>query len=146
MYRNGSRVTLVHFLDTIDRGVKPWVVPDITNRLERGEIAVHWRHRVEEIKPGSVVLKAEADGALTEIANDFVIAMTGWRADHSLLRALGVDVDPETNIPRHDIGTMRTNVGGVYIAGVIAAGHDANKIFIENGRHHGDLIVADRRR
>jgi thioredoxin reductase (NADPH) len=144
MYRNGSRVTLVHFLDTIDRGVKPWVVPDITNRLERGEIAVHWRHRVAEIKPRSVVLKAEADGALTELANDFVIAMTGWRADHVLLQGLGVEIDPVTNIPRHDAGTMRTNVAGVYIAGVIAAGHDANKIFIENGRHHGDLIVTDR--
>jgi thioredoxin reductase (NADPH) len=29
MYRNGARVTMVHFLDTIDRGVKPWVVPGI---------------------------------------------------------------------------------------------------------------------
>ena len=34
MFRNGARVTMVHFLDKIDRGVKPWVVPDITNRLE----------------------------------------------------------------------------------------------------------------
>jgi thioredoxin reductase (NADPH) len=29
----------------------------------------------------------------------------------------------------------------VFIAGVLAAGHDANKIFIENGREHGALIV-----
>ena len=145
MYRNGARVSLVHFLDRIDRGVKPWVVPDITNRLERGEIPVYWKHRVAEIRPASVVLRADEDGAETEIANDFVLAMTGWRADHSLLVALGVDVDPVTAIPVHDPETMRTNVDGVYIAGVIAAGHDANKIFIENGRFHGDLIVADRR-
>jgi thioredoxin reductase (NADPH) len=32
----------------------------------------------------------------------------------------------------------------VYIAGVIAAGHDANKIFIENGREHGERIVGSR--
>ena len=38
---------------------------------------------------------------------------------------------------------MLTNVPGLYIAGVIAAGHNANKIFIENGREHGELIVSD---
>jgi thioredoxin reductase (NADPH) len=36
---------------------------------------------------------------------------------------------------------MQTNQPGVYIAGVIAAGLNANKIFIENGRDHGPLIV-----
>jgi thioredoxin reductase (NADPH) len=30
----------------------------------------------------------------------------------------------------------------VFIAGVVVAGYDANKIFIENGRYHGDRIVA----
>ena len=82
MYRNGARVSMVHFLDTIDKGVKPWVVPDITNRLKNGEITIHWRHRVAEIRHGSVVLKSEDTGRVTEIANDFVVAMTGWRADH----------------------------------------------------------------
>ncbi|MFQ5538049.1 MAG: YpdA family putative bacillithiol disulfide reductase [Gemmatimonadota bacterium] len=142
MYRNGARVTMVHFMDTIDRGVKPWVVPDITNRLERGEIQVYWKHRVAEVKASSVVLRSEETGALTEIANDFVVAMTGWRARPVLLEALGVEIDAETGIPNHDPETMETNVAGVYIAGVIAAGHNANKIFIENGREHGGRIVA----
>jgi thioredoxin reductase (NADPH) len=144
MYRNGSRVTMVHFLDKIDRGVKPWVVPDITNRLEKGEIPMYWRHRVAEILPESVVLRAEDGGAVTEIPNDFVVAMTGWRANHAPLIKLGVEIDEVTAIPKHDKATMETNVPGLYIAGVIAAGHDANKIFIENGREHGDLIVAHR--
>lgn len=144
MYRNGSRVSMVHFLDKIDRGVKPWVVPDITNRLEKGEIPVYWRHRVAEVRPESVVLRAEEGGTTTEIANDFVVAMTGWRANHAPLMALGVEIDEATAIPKHDKATMETNVPGLYIAGVIAAGHDANKIFIENGREHGGLIVADR--
>jgi thioredoxin reductase (NADPH) len=144
LYRNGVRVSMVHFLDRIDSGVKPWVVPDITNRLQKGEIPVHWRHRVAEIRPRSVLLRAEEGGHETEIANDFVIAMTGWRADHEPLRALGVDIDEATGIPAHDPATMQTNVPGLYIAGVIAAGHDANKIFIENGREHGGRIVAHR--
>jgi thioredoxin reductase (NADPH) len=144
MYRNGSRVSMVHFLDKIDRGVKPWVVPDITNRIQKGEIPVYWRHRVARIDPHAVVLRAEDGGDETEIANDFVVAMTGWRADHAPLRALGVEIDEGTGKPSHDPATMQTDVPGLYIAGVIAAGHDANKIFIENGREHGDLIVAHR--
>jgi thioredoxin reductase (NADPH) len=144
MFRNGARVSMVHFLEGIDRGVKPWVVPDINNRLEKGEIPVYWRHRVAEIRPGSVVLRAEKGGALTEIPNDFVVAMTGWRANHAPLEQLGVEIDEETAIPVHDPATMETNVPGLYIAGVIAAGHDANKIFIENGREHGELVVAHR--
>ena len=144
MFRNGARVSLAHFLGEIDRGVKPWVVPDINNRLERGEIPVYWHHRVARIEPGSVVLRSEQNGRETEIANDFVVAMTGWRPDHAPLVALGIGIDEETGIPEHDPATMRTNVPGLYIAGVIAAGYNANKIFIENGREHGGLIVADR--
>lgn len=144
MYRNGARVTLAHFLDTIDKGVKPWVVPDITNRLANGEIAAFWRHRVAEVRPGTVVVRHEDTGALTEVPNDWVLAMTGWRADPGLLRELGVSIDGETGIPAHDPATMATDVPGVYIAGVIAAGHNANKIFIENGREHGGRIVAHR--
>jgi thioredoxin reductase (NADPH) len=145
MFRNGARVSLVHFGDTIDRGVKPWVVPDISNRLERGEIPVYWRHRVAEIRQESVLLRSEADGSTTELRNDFVLAMTGWRSDHSQLAGLGVTIDEATGIPRHDAATMETDVPGLYIAGVIAAGHNANKIFIENGREHGELVVRARR-
>jgi thioredoxin reductase (NADPH) len=36
---------------------------------------------------------------------------------------------------------METNVPGVFIAGVLSAGFDANKVFIENGRGHGEKIV-----
>src|SRR6266480_1965945 len=36
--RVGARVTMVHFQSEFDRGVKPWILPDITNRLkERSE-------------------------------------------------------------------------------------------------------------
>ena len=142
LFRAGVRVSMVHFLDTIDRGVKPWVVPDITNRLDRGEIPMHWRSRVAEVRPGSVVIRNEDSGALTEIENDFVVAMTGWRSDPHILRGLGVSIDDGTGIPTYDPTTMETDVPGVYISGVLAAGNNANKIFIENGKYHGGLIVA----
>jgi thioredoxin reductase (NADPH) len=36
---------------------------------------------------------------------------------------------------------METLVPGLFVAGVLAAGYDANRIFIENGRMHGRRIV-----
>jgi thioredoxin reductase (NADPH) len=100
---------------------------------------------VERIEPKAVVLQHVDTDATVAIANDFVVAMTGWRAEPRMLGDLGVSIDGKTGIPAHDPTTMATDVPGVYIAGVIAAGHDANKIFIENGREHGGRIVAHRR-
>ena len=149
LHRNGVRVRMVNFLDAFDRGVKPWVRPDIDNRIADGEIPMHWRSRVARLGPGTATIVREDAGAATIVPCDWVLAMTGWRPDRTLLHSLGVDTDPRTGIPDHDRATMETNVPGVFIAGVIAAGFDANKIFIENGREHGDLIaaaVAGRRR
>ena len=141
LFRNDVRVTLAHFEPTLDPGVKPWVVPDIANRIKSGEIPSYFRHRVAEVRPESVVLRDEVGGGTVEIANDWVLAMTGWHADPRLLRSLGVSIDAATGIPAHDPATMETDVPGVFLAGVLAAGYDANKIFIENGRDHGDLIA-----
>ena len=146
LYRAHARVTLVHFAADLDANVKPWLLPDIRNRLEEDGVTARWRTRVHEIRPESVVLRNEEDGTLEEVANDWVLALTGWRSDPQLLHQLGVTVDPETGVPAHDPGRMATDVPGVYIAGVLAAGNDANRIFIENGREHGRLIVADLQR
>jgi len=140
LYRVGARVTLVHFLGEFDRGVKPWILPDITNRVKDGSIAARWCSRVVEIRPAEVVIRSDADARAATLPADFVLALTGYRADLSLLRGIGVDVDDATGVPRHDPVTMETNVPGVYIAGVLASGLDANKIFIENGREHGGRI------
>jgi len=69
--------------------------------------------------------------------------MTGYHADTEILCRLGVPVDEGTGIPAHDERTMATPVPGCYLAGVIASGNDANRLFIENARGHGELIVRD---
>lgn len=142
LYRWGARVTLVHFEAGLDRGVKPWVLPDITNRIANGDIWARWQTRIAEILPDRVILRSTVTGALETLRNDWVIAMTGYTPDPALAHGLGVAFDAETGIPYHDAATMETNVPGVFIAGVIAAGNDANKVFIENGRDHGPRIVA----
>ncbi|HYT03497.1 MAG TPA: YpdA family putative bacillithiol disulfide reductase [Gemmatimonadales bacterium] len=140
LYRVGARVTLVHFLGEFDRGVKPWILPDITNRVKDGSIAVRWCSRVVEIARGAVVIRSDVDGRPETLPADFVLALTGYRGDLSLLRSVGVHVDDVTGVPRHNVETMETDVPGVYLAGVVASGLDANKIFIENGREHGGRI------
>jgi thioredoxin reductase (NADPH) len=85
----------------------------------------------------------EASGSVECLPADAVLAMTGYHADTSVLRRLGVPVDPVTGIPAHDEATMATPLVGVYLAGVIASGNDANRLFIENSRGHGESIVRD---
>jgi thioredoxin reductase (NADPH) len=140
-WREGARVTLVHLFGELDSGVKPWVRPDIDNRIAEGSIPAYWNHEVAEIRTGEVELRSVETGERTVLANDWVLAMIGYVPDHTLLIGAGVKIDEATGIPAHHPETMETNVPGLHIAGVIAAGNDPNKIFIENGKHHGPAIV-----
>jgi len=140
-WRAGATVTLVHFGEGFDRTVKAWVLPDIVNRVKEGSIAVRWRSRVRAITPTHVEVVPEPAGASEMIPADAVLAMTGYHADTSILSRLGVPVDPVTGVPAHDETSMATPVPGCYLAGVIASGNDANRLFIENARGHGELIV-----
>jgi thioredoxin reductase (NADPH) len=140
--RWGARVTLVHFGEGVDPNVKPWVMPDIVGRIRDGDIAARFQSRLVEIKPESVVIQSDATGKREVLENDWVLAMTGYMPRRDLLHSLGVEFDADTGIPMHDAATMETNAQGVFIAGVITAGNNANKVFIENGREHGPKIVA----
>jgi thioredoxin reductase (NADPH) len=141
LWRAGARVTLVHFGPTFDKKIKPWVLPDFTNRVAEGSIDAIWNNRVTEIDAEHVRLRSP-DGAVSSIPADHVFLMTGFAPSVGLLAQMGVRIDSVTGIPAHDPATLETNVSGVFVAGVVIAGYDANKVFIENGRFHGDQIVA----
>jgi thioredoxin reductase (NADPH) len=141
-WRAGAIVTLIHFSEGFDKTVKAWVLPDIVNRVKEGSIGVRWRSRVRAITPTDVEIVSDV-GEVECLPTDAVLAMTGYHADTMMLQRLGVPVDPATGIPAHDERTMATPVPGVYLAGVIASGNDANRLFIENSRGHGELIVRD---
>jgi thioredoxin reductase (NADPH) len=140
LWRSGARVTLVHFGPTFDKKIKPWVLPDFSNRVKEGLIGARWNARVAAIEPEHVVIRTP-DGE-DRLKADRVYIMTGFAPSLALLRETGVPIDHETGIPVHNPETLETSVPGVYIAGVVVAGYDANKVFIENGRYHGDRIVA----
>jgi thioredoxin reductase (NADPH) len=140
LWRSGASVTLVHFGPTFDKRIKPWVLPDFENRVKEGSIAVRWNSRVTRIEPDAVSVMT--DERMDRLEASRVYVMTGFAPDLALLRQVGVPIDEHTGIPKHDSGTLETSVPGVFIAGVVTAGFDANKVFIENGRYHGDRIVA----
>ncbi|HYD51743.1 MAG TPA: YpdA family putative bacillithiol disulfide reductase [Gemmatimonadaceae bacterium] len=140
LWRAGARVTHVHFGPSWDMRIKPWVLPDIENRMKEGSIEVRWNSRVTAIRPDAVEI--DTLGAPEALPADHVYLMTGFAPNVSLLRDAGVTIDPTTGIPAHDERTLETDVPGLYIVGVVVAGYDANKVFIENGRFHGDRIVA----
>ena len=140
LWRAGARVTLVHFGPTFDKKIKPWVLPDFTNRVAEGSIRAVWNSRVTEIVGEDVVIES-SEGA-SRLHGDHVFLMTGFAPSVDLLKQVGVSIDPLTGIPTHEPKTLETNVPGIFIAGVVTAGYDANKVFIENGRFHGDQIVA----
>jgi len=141
LWRAGAHVTLVHFGPTFDKKIKPWVLPDFTNRVAEGSIQAVWNSRVVEIEPEDVVVRS-TDKSIARLPADHVFLMTGFAPSVGLLEQAGVSIDRATGIPRHDPTTLETDVPGIFIAGVVVAGYDANKVFIENGRFHGDQIVA----
>ncbi|MGR3764860.1 YpdA family putative bacillithiol disulfide reductase [Rossellomorea sp. NS-SX7] len=135
----GARVTVLYRGSEYSKSVKPWILPNFDALVRNGEIKMEFNAHLEEIKDDAVLYAVE--GEMKEIKNDFVFAMTGYHPDHSFLTKMGISIDKESGRPAFDPDTMETNVEGVYVAGVIAAGNNANEIFIENGRHHGGLIA-----
>jgi thioredoxin reductase (NADPH) len=140
LWRSGASVTLVHFGPTFDKKIKPWVLPDFENRVKEGSIAVRWNSRVTRIDRDRISIMTEEK--IERLDATRVYVMTGFAPDLELLRQVGVPIDKETGIPKHDPDSLETAVPGIFIAGVVVAGNDANKVFIENGRYHGDRIVA----
>jgi thioredoxin reductase (NADPH) len=139
LQKAGAKVTMAYRRGAFTDSVKAWVKPVIESAINKGWIQMYWNTEVKEIAEEHVVL--EQEGKTFTLPNDVVFAMTGYRPNTEMLRRLGVEIDPETGAPVHDPDTYETNIPGLYIAGVIAAGFDANSIFIENGRFHGHRIA-----
>ncbi|KIA91362.1 hypothetical protein OC25_22295 [Pedobacter kyungheensis] len=137
-YRKGANVTMVVRSGELGPNVKYWVRPDIQNRIKEGEVKALFNSELVAIRENEVDIKTP-EGIQT-IANDFVIAMTGYQPDFSMLRKFGIEL-PESLCPAYNEETMETNVKGLYLAGVVCGGLDTHKLFIENSRVHAEMIV-----
>jgi thioredoxin reductase (NADPH) len=140
LFRAGAHVTLVHRQPALGESIKYWVKPDIENRIKEGSIRACFDTAVLEIRPTTVLVRRK--GIREEIEADAVFLLTGYTSDTRLLRSAGIQIDPDTCGPVFDGNTFETNVPGLYVAGAVVAGRQSGKIFIENGRFHGEQVIA----
>lgn len=137
----GARVTVLYRGKDYSESIKPWILPEFISLINHEKVTMHFEAEVTKITPTSVFYKKNNEEY--EVKADFVLAMTGYHPDHSFLKKVGVTIDEKTGRPAFNPETMETNVKGIFIAGVIAAGNNANEIFIENGRFHGGFIAEE---
>ncbi len=139
----GANVTVVYRGSDYSKSIKPWVLPGFESLVRNNKIKMYFNTEVLGILKDKVVLNQ--NGLNIEVPNDTVFAMIGYHPNYKLITDVGVEINSDSKFkqPIFDENTMETNVKGLYLAGVIAAGDDANKIFIENGKFHGGLIADD---
>lgn len=139
LVKAGARVTVLYRGAEYSPSIKPWVLPEFEALVKSGSAIMVFNAVITEITEDAIIY--EHEGKTVELKNEHVFAMTGYRPDHAFLKKMGVNIEEETGRPNFDPESMETNVPGIFIAGVIAAGNNANEIFIENGRFHGTLIA-----
>ncbi|MCL6602923.1 MAG: YpdA family putative bacillithiol disulfide reductase [Paenibacillus sp.] len=140
LMRVGASVDIVYRGDSISDNIKPWVRPIFESMVQKEKITMHLQSKVTEITTNSVIVTSN-EGKTTILDNDFVLALTGFRPSRVLLSSAGVTMDDDMDKPAFHPATMESNIPGLYVAGVIASGRNANEVFIETGRGHGKLIA-----
>jgi len=139
-WRKGAEVTMVIRKEEIGARVKYWVRPDIINRIQEGSIKAYFNSTVKEIREHEVDL--QTPGGLVTIANDWVIATTGYQPNLDFLRSIGIELsNDEIRCPTVHEETQETNISNIFLAGVICGGMNTHRLFIENSRVHADKII-----
>jgi thioredoxin reductase (NADPH) len=139
LMRAGADVTVVYRGEDYSLNIKPWVLPVFDSMVTKGRITMHYRSQVVRIDERTVTIR-ENDSE-RQLENDFVLALTGFQPDRTLLLNAGAQMNEQSTAPVHNQETMETTVPGLYIAGVAASGNNANEVFIETGRLHGVRIA-----
>ncbi|PIC81250.1 hypothetical protein CSV75_05590 [Sporosarcina sp. P18a] len=139
LQRAGAHVTVVYRNETYSKSVKPWILPGFDSLVRNGQIDMHFNAYVTKITEKHVTVHKQ--GTLFNLESDYVFAMIGYHPDHAFLRKIGIEVNEQSGRPVFNEESMETNIDNLFIAGVIAAGNNANEIFIENGRFHGGMIA-----
>lgn len=139
-YRHGARVTLIVRAAALSEKIKYWIKPDLENRIKEGSITAFFNTTVQEIRGDSLVLNTPE--GRREVANQWVLAMTGYRPDFDRLARFGVTfADDGWRTPIYDETTFETQRPGLYIAGTVCGGLQTGRWFIENGRFHARQIA-----
>jgi len=139
-FYKGANVTMAIRASEIYPKVKYWIRPNIENRIKEGSIKAYFNTTVTAIRENEVDLNTP-DGKVT-LPNDFVLAMTGYKPNYTLFEKLRLPISTDENrIPIHNPISLETPLPNVYVAGVINAGLQTSKLFIENTREHSKTII-----
>ena len=139
-YRHGAEVTLIHRGPVLSDKIKYWIKPDLENRIREGSIDVFFNATITAIEADRVLL--DTPEGRVALANDWVLAMTGYRPDYPFLETLGIaNDDDEARTPIYDSETFETSRSGLYLAGTVCGGLRTGRWFIENGRFHAGQIM-----
>lgn len=139
LHKAGANITVLYRGDTYSKSIKPWILPEFASLVEKDIVHMEFNANITEITHNDVTY--QVDGHTKTIQNDFVFAMTGYQPDQTFFRKCGINMMEDTGAPIYHEETMETNIPHLYVAGVVAAGYNNNKIFIENGRFHGEQIA-----
>lgn len=139
LHKAGAHVTVIYRGESYSKSIKPWILPEFEALVNKDIVNMHFNAEVTEITNDMV--HYTVNGKSKTINNDFVFAMTGYKPNLQFLKDAGIRIHPDSGKPDYEEQTMETNVPGLYIAGVIAAGYNNNEVFIENGRFHGNAIA-----
>ena len=140
LWRGGAKVTMVVRAPELKSTIKYWVRPDLENRIKEGSIDAHFGARVVEIHPDHVLVQ-RGDGSTFELPTHFTFALTGYRPDLSFLAGLDLAQQPDECLVLSE--HYESSVPGLFVVGSAGFAGKTNQVFIENGRFHADLAVAE---
>ncbi|OZU90088.1 hypothetical protein CIL03_02815 [Virgibacillus indicus] len=139
LHNAGAKVTVFYRGGEYSKSIKPWILPEFDSLVQKELVKLYFNADVTKITNDEVYYTI--DGKTSKLKNDFVFAMTGYKPDLQFLEKIGIEIDKLSGVPIYNENTFETTKNGVFIAGVVAAGYNNNKIFIENGRFHGKAIA-----
>lgn len=138
----GAKVTFSYRKSGLaEQSIKYWLLPEFKSLIDTGQVRAYFNSQVRRITPSETVLSIQ-DGPDFRVQTDFVLLMTGYEQDGTLLRRAGVRLEGPQQKPWYDPETMQTNVPGLYVAGTAVGGtQDKYTVFIENCHVHVHRIM-----
>lgn len=141
-FRAGAEVSLSYRRAALDRErTNSRLHLELSILTDKGYIRFHPSTVPAEIRDTSVLLKSTlSEQEYSEVDADFVLLLTGFRGDISLLREAGAEFDG--TVPIIHTNTMQTTVPGLFVAGTAISGdQNAYKVFVATAHDHAPKIV-----
>jgi thioredoxin reductase (NADPH) len=138
----GAKVSLSYRKDKLpEESIKYWLMPEISNYIKTKKMEAFFS--TTPVKIGGDYVTLRRNDELFDVPADFVLLLTGYAQDNTLLKKAGVNFTTDSQqCPLFNNETMETDVKGLFVAGTATAGTQSRyKVFIENCHVHVDRIV-----